>query len=205
MITRRTRPELNWRSYTELDLPPVLQAALECFVEQGYHGTSIRTLAHRSGLSVPGVYHHYPSKHSLLVALVQFAMDDLRRRCTSALEEAGPSTALRLNALVECMVLFHAHQGGLAFIAASEIRSLEGTARSEHISARDTLQRMFDTLIEEGIDEGSFNAPYPCETSRAIVTMCTGVAQWYRPTGELSPEDVAVRYVEIARSALGCR
>ena len=205
MNIQLTTSSHNWRAYAASGLSPILQAALACFADQGYHGTTVRTVAHHAGLSVPGVYHHYPSKQHLLVAIMRFAMEDLHRRCLEALEEEGPSVALRLNALIECMVLFHAHQSSLAFIAASEIRSLEDAARNEHIAARDALQRMFDSLIDEGVSKGTFKAKYPRETSRAIVTMCTGVAQWYRPAGELSPENVAVHYVEIARSALSSR
>ncbi len=43
----------------------VLLAALECFVERGYHGTTIRQIANRAGVSVPGLYHHYASKLAL--------------------------------------------------------------------------------------------------------------------------------------------
>lgn len=192
-----------WRQYDASALPPLLKVALDCFVEHGYHGTTIRTVAQRSGLSVPGLYHHYPSKQALLVSIAQFAMEDLLRRSKAALTEAGTSAEEGLRLLVECLVLFHAHRSDVAFIAASEIRSLEEGARAEHIASRDEQQRMVDDVIFRGSAEGLFATEYPRETSRAIVTMCTGVAQWYRPDGALSPEELAHRYVAIARAALG--
>lgn len=195
-------PLRAWRDYTESAPPAMLQAALECFVEHGYHGTKIRTVAARVGLSVPGLYHHYPSKHALLVSIVQFAMRDLLERCESALIEAGSSVEDRFRLLIECLVLFHAYRSDLAFIAASEIRSLEGNARSEHIAARDRQQRMVDEVITAGVADGVFGTAYPHEASLAIVTMCTGVAQWYRRGGALTPEELAVRYDTLARHAL---
>ncbi|WP_236628943.1 TetR/AcrR family transcriptional regulator [Cryobacterium roopkundense] len=195
-------PVRAWRDYTDGAPPPMLQAALDCFVEHGYHGTKIRTVAARVGLSVPGLYHHYPSKHALLVSIVQFAMRDLLDRCESALAEAGPAVEDRFRLLIECLVLFHAHRSDLAFIAASEIRSLEGEARSEHIAARDRQQRMVDEIIDAGVAVGAFGTEYPHEASLAIVTMCTGVAQWYRLDGALTPEELAVRYDTLARRAL---
>lgn len=192
----------SWRDYSEGTPPPMLQAALDCFVESGYHGTKIRTVAASVGLSVPGLYHHYPSKHALLVSIVQFAMGDLLGRCESALREAGPSVEERFRLLIECLVLFHAHRSDLAFIASSEIRSLEGAAREEHIAARDRQQRMVDEIIEAGVAAGIFGTEYPHEASLAIVTMCTGVAQWYRLGGEITPEELALRYNTLARQAL---
>ncbi|MFD7407794.1 TetR/AcrR family transcriptional regulator [Streptomyces sp. NPDC059866] len=193
----------DWRLYTSSGLPPILRAALACFVEQGYHGTTIREVAARADLSVPGVYHHYPSKQALLVGIVTRAMAELWERSTAALEEAGPDVGRRLDLLVECLVLFHAHRRDLAFIAASEIRSLLGDDRTTYIEARDRQQRLMDAVIEEGVARGAFTTAYPREVSRAIVTMCTAVAQWYRAGGELAPPELAARYRTMTRMTVG--
>jgi AcrR family transcriptional regulator len=197
------RDALEWREYPETVLPPLLQAALDCFVEHGYHGTTIRTVAARANLSVPGLYHHYPSKQALLVSIVQFAMADLLLRSEVAVAEAGSSVEEQFRLLIECLALFHAHRSELAFIAASEIRSLEGESRLAHITSRDKQQQMVDDIVFRGVREGIFTTEYPKDTSRAIVTMCTGIAQWYRHDGGISPEELAVRYANIARMALG--
>ena len=48
-------------------------AALACFGELGYEGTSIEVIARRAGMAVGGFYQHYRSKRQLLLAL----MDEL--------------------------------------------------------------------------------------------------------------------------------
>ncbi|MEU6735810.1 TetR/AcrR family transcriptional regulator [Streptomyces physcomitrii] len=193
----------TWRTYTGSGLPPILETALACFMEHGYHGTTIRTVASRAGLSVPGLYYHYPSKQALLVAVVSYAMDDLRERSEAALEEAGPDVQRRLDLLVECLVLFHAYRRDLAFIAYSEIRSLVGDARATYIGARDRQQRLMDGVLADGVARKVFTTPYPREVSRAIVTMCTGVAQWYRAEGALTPHELAERYRAMTRMTVG--
>ncbi|MFF8564606.1 TetR/AcrR family transcriptional regulator [Streptomyces albidoflavus] len=198
-----TESATAWRAYAGKGLPPILETALACFMEHGYHGTTIRTVASRAQLSVPGLYYHYASKQALLVALVSHAMEDLWRRSTAALEEAGDDTGRRLDLLVECLVLFHAHQRDLAFIAYSEIRSLTGEARTTYIAARDRQQRLMDGVIEDGVTRKDFTTPYPREASRAVVTMCTGVSQWYRAEGEHSPQELAERYRVMTRMTVG--
>ena len=193
----------QWRDYAQDDLPPMLGSALECFMEQGYHGTTIRQVAARTGLSVPGLYHHYPSKHALLVAVMSHAMSDLWMRSQLAIAEAGPSVPRQFDLLVECLILFHARRRGLAFIAYSEIRSLNGIARSEHIAARDRQQRLMDSIIERGARSGIFTTHYPREVSTAVITMCTGVAQWFQPDGRLTPEELVERYREVTTMAVG--
>jgi AcrR family transcriptional regulator len=193
----------DWRDYTGLRLPVVLDAALQCFIEAGYHGTSIRAVAARANLSVPGLYHYYSAKQALLVEINRFALGDLWDRCCAALDEAGDDVVRQVELLVECQVLFHAHNQALAFIASTEIRALEGEARTSHIAQRDRLQRLMDGVIHRGAAEAVFQAPYPDDISRAIITMCTSVAQWYRPNGLLSPSELAERYKFFARMALG--
>src|SRR5271166_115337 len=46
-------------------------AAMKIFTKQGYHGTSMREIAHASGFSIGNLYNHYPTKEKLFVALVK--------------------------------------------------------------------------------------------------------------------------------------
>lgn len=193
----------RWREYGDSLVPPILQAALTCFVEHGYHGTTTRQLASAAGLSVPGLYHHFESKQAMLVSLIEIAMADLYDRSIAALKEAGESVEARFKSHIECLVLFHAYRSELAFIAATEIRALEPEARARHIASRDRQQRVLDGIVEEGVQAGLFLAERPSDTSRALVTMCTGVAQWYRLGGQLSPADLAQEYVLLTQRALG--
>ena len=199
------RFEPGWRDFSQPVLPPPLHAALECFLEHGYHGTSIRAVATRAGLSVPGLYHHYPSKQALLVGIAESAMADLYARSTAALAEAGDDVEARFALLIECLVLVHAYRWEHAFIAASEIRSLEGAARTAHIAARDRQQKLLEEVVGEAVRQQCFATEYPKDASRAVTTMCTGVAQWYRAGGPLTPEQLAVRYVQICRGAVEAR
>lgn len=198
-----TAVALDWRGFSVDPLPPILRCAQNCFVDQGYHGTTIREVAAAAGLSVPGLYHHYKSKQALLVAICEAGMRDLWERSQAALAEGGDDLVRQLDLLVECLVLFHAHRRELAFIASAEIRGLERTARRAHIAARDRQQRLMDTIVDTGVANGLFTSPFPREVSRALVTMCTGVSQWYRPEGELSPAQLAEQYRVVARMTVG--
>ena len=193
---------VDWRAFDQVQVPPILRSALACFVEQGYHGTTTRVLAAAAGLSIAGLYHHYPSKQAMLVALMDFAMEDLWARSTAAYEEAGDSVATQLQLHIECLVLFHAHRGDLAFIASSEIRSLVSDARTRYISTRDRQEEMLQRIVARGVDEGVFSTHNPRERTRALITMCTGVAQWFRPGGTLTAENLATEYAAIAEAIL---
>lgn len=45
-------------------------AAIELFMEQGYHATSMRQIAERAGLALGGIYNHFASKDEIFEAIV---------------------------------------------------------------------------------------------------------------------------------------
>lgn len=190
-------PRGDWRDFPPLRLAPPLAGALEAFVELGYHGATIRDVAQRAGLSVAGVYHHWPAKQDLLVALMDLTMDDLRERCGAARAE-GDGPVERFTGLVECLALYHTHRRELGFIGASEMRSVEEPQRTRIAEARREVQRMVDDEVLEGCRRGLMATPLPREAARAVVTMCTALPQWWSPKGGFSPEVVARQYVGFA-------
>ncbi|QCQ92636.1 TetR/AcrR family transcriptional regulator [Rhodococcus sp. SGAir0479] len=193
----------SWRHYGDSTLPGPLAAALELFAERGYEGASIREIAGRAGLSVPGLYHHYPSKQALLVGLTRVVMAELLDRSRRALAEAGPGPREQFDAVVESLLRFHMFRREQAFVASTELRSMEDPARAEYVGMRDEQQRMLDTIVEDGVRGGEFHTPYPLDASRAVTTMCVAVATWYRPDGTLDPDELVARNLVIARGAVG--
>jgi AcrR family transcriptional regulator len=190
-------PGGDWRTFGPLELDPPLAGALAAFVELGYHGASIRTVAQRAGLSVPGVYHHWPSKQHLLVALLDLTMADLIERARAARAE-GDDPVDRFGLLVECLALYHTHHRELGFIGASEMRSVAEPDRTRIAALRQQVQHMVDDEVVEACRRGLFGTPQPKEAARAVVTMCTALPQWWSPEGQHSPEDIAAQYVDFA-------
>lgn len=195
--------EADWRAYGPRSLPRVLDAALVAFAEQGYHGTSIRDLAAGAGLSVPGVYHHYRSKQEILVALMMAVMDELLERSASALGSASDDPAEQFDAVVESLLRFHMFRRREAFVASTEIRSLDADSRRRYVERRDEQQRMLDRIVEAGVGAGVFAAPYPEDAARAVASLCVGVASWYREEGRLAPDELVRRHLVLARGLVG--
>ena len=196
-------PVADWRDYGPVEYPRILDAALHAFAEHGYHGTTTRELAQRSGLSVPGVYHYYPSKQDILFDLMTVIIDELLTRSRQALETVAPDPSSQFDALVESLLRFHMYRRKSAVVSTAELRSLEPGYRERYVAKRDEQQRMLDRVVLEGVASGEFSTPYPADASRSIASLCVGVAGWYRPDGELSVEELLERYLTIARSIVG--
>ena len=194
-------PGFDWRAYEPLTFDIVLRAALDEFVHIGYHGATVREIAGRAGLSVSGIYHYYGSKQHMLMAIMEYTMNDLLRRARGAQAE-GRDPVERFSLQIEHLVLFHTHRAELGFVGAAEKRSLS-SENSRKIAALRTLQqRLVDTEVEAAVNSGRFRSDNPHERARSIVTMCTALPTWWRPEGQYAPEEMASQYVAFAKDLM---
>ena len=63
----------------------ILAAALESFVHEGFHHTSMETIAERMGVTKPVLYRHFSSKLELYLAIVDSQTDELVNLVKTAL------------------------------------------------------------------------------------------------------------------------
>jgi AcrR family transcriptional regulator len=201
-------PGRDWRTFPPLVLDGVLSAAIDAFVDTGYHGSTMRDVASRAGMSVPGIYHHYPDKQTLLVAILDATMTELHWRVDAARTDA--STGIdEVRRIVEALALFHTHRQKLAFIGASEMRSLTPVNRQRVAESRNRVQHILDGAIDRASKDGVGGAETVLADAaerriagRAIATMCTSLPQWFNAAGPATPEETAHVYAEFAVSLL---
>lgn len=194
----------GWRTSAQLDLTPILSAALDAFNEQGYHGTSVRDIARRVGVTVPALYYHHENKESILFTLQDASLDRLTQLCEAALADAGDDVAKRFLNLVEAIVLYMANSTKLAALDA-EIRSLNPENRRIYSRKRRYIEQILLATIVHGKEDGILEPTSPKDTARALLGMFQAIATWYRPGGSTSPRALAAKYADIAAHTVGAR
>lgn len=70
---RRPDPDLQRRRNEE-----IVAAATACFLEKGFHKTSVQDIAERAGLSMGLLYRYFPSKESIIEAAAKAAGREAR-------------------------------------------------------------------------------------------------------------------------------
>lgn len=160
----------DWRVYPDLDLDPVLRAAIACFARTGYHGATMRTVAAEAGISVPGVYHHYANKRALLDATFDLALAELRAHLPAARDEATEPVA-RLENICQALVLFATTRSTLVRVITTEDRDAIGTTGRGR-ALEDEPTTLLRTEIDAGTRRGTLDVDDSDEAARAILELC---------------------------------
>ncbi|CAN5157275.1 hypothetical protein BH09ACT12_BH09ACT12_13910 [soil metagenome] len=195
-------PAGHWRDFSAITMDPVLDGATRVFVRQGFHATTMREVAAEAGLSVAGVYHHYPSKEQILVALLDVTMAEITRRIEAARDE-GEHPVESFALMIEALALFHAERADLAFLGASEMRAFSPPERERITGLRDDVQHAIDVAAQACVEVGAFHVDDVRTATRAIATMCTALPSWFRPDGPLDAGSVARAYSAYALALMG--
>src|SRR5215475_937847 len=68
----------------------ILDAALSCFVERGFHGTAIPQIADKAQIAAGTIYHYFDSKEALVNALYRKWKAAIAQRVFTAFPQAAP-------------------------------------------------------------------------------------------------------------------
>ncbi|MFF0814052.1 TetR/AcrR family transcriptional regulator [Rhodococcus sp. NPDC003318] len=180
----------------------ILDSALRNMRERGYHGTSMRDIAAGADITVASIYHHFKSKQEILQDIMTTTLHAAIARTRGALLRSGGLPADQVRAVVRAWVLFHATEQAAALVGATEMRSLDYEGRRLVVALRDEQESVFRDVVARGAEEGVFGTAFPQDAARAIIHMGQAVCTWWRPDGELTPDQLADRYAELALAML---
>jgi AcrR family transcriptional regulator len=125
-----------------------LDAALDLFLEHGYHGTSLQMIGDRLGVSKAAVTYHFPSKDELLRAVSGPAFDEMESLLRDA-EGIKRETARRKAALegyIDYLIRFRR-------VAAWLTRDVAALANPVVLEPAMALSGRIDRLFVAGADD----------------------------------------------------
>lgn len=207
--TRRLTIEtegLDWREREPVPLPATLVAAKHAFYERGYHGTSIRDIASRAGVSLPTLYYHHDNKLGILVELLEAAMTSVLAWVGAAIQ-SGRSPSEQLSNAIESIVLHMTSDLELASVA-HEFRHLDSDdpRRETYVAMRTETEDLLADVIARGVESGEFSFEEDVkDVLRYLFGACQAVTTWYRPSGARTPAEVAASYALISLRVVGAQ
>lgn len=175
---------------------------MELFFSKGYAASSVREIAARVGIQDASLYKHIRSKEELLYIIVTESTRHSMENIRSAVAMSEGLHSERLRAAVKAHVAYHCRHKQTVFIGTSELRSLNPKRRQSTVRLRDEYEAIFKEIITAGVAQGVFICPSVSVIAKGILGLGTTAPRWYRPDGDLSPEDVGDMYADFTLRAI---
>jgi AcrR family transcriptional regulator len=191
VATRPTRPALGERY--DRRRQAVVDGAAREFAERGFDQTSVQQLAEALGLAAGGIYHYFSGKEQLLIAVCDDLMHPLleQAREVMALELTPADRLHRLVRLWVAQVV--THRDHMRVFQQQRHVIDRGPQWKEVRESR----KAFERLVEEVLADCEPRVADRRLALSALLGMVNHTAQWYRPRGHLSAEQIADGYVEL--------
>jgi AcrR family transcriptional regulator len=176
----------------------LLAIAATLFAERGFKNTTVRDIADAAGILSGSLYHHFDSKESIVDELLDSFQRKLWREY-DAIEASDRTPREKLQAVVR--VSFDAidrHHSEVAIFQtdAAYLATFDRFAYLVERNAR--FRELWTGLLTDGVASGELRSDLNVELVYRFLRDTVWVAvRWYRPGGDLSPEQVADQYLHI--------
>lgn len=149
----------------------ILSTAKHLFIQQGYHGLSMRQIAEALGVSKAALYYYFRDKEELFLAILDSYLDEMEAALRFIqLEQDGARQ--RIRAMVDMILLQPAEQRALIRLSSQEMAQLSLPARQAfdqayHQKFIDPIRKIFS----EGIQRGELRPVDPNVAAWALLGM----------------------------------
>lgn len=174
----------------------ILTAAGELFARKGYHATSIREIAQASGILSGSLYAHIRSKEDLLFDIVY----DIATAFTSGIKPVVESNLAPHEKLYEGL-RFHirtvAAHLSMVTVYYNDWIMLSDVRRTRIKSLREQYEEQWTIIVRDCIEPNAYQHADENAVTLVILSSAHWVYQWYRPSGEVTADDIADRFYEV--------
>ncbi|AXT36950.1 TetR/AcrR family transcriptional regulator (plasmid) [Phaeobacter sp. LSS9] len=154
----------------------ILEAAIMCFLETGYHQTGVRDIANRAGVSLGNLYNHFPGKHDVLVEIAALERAELVPFIDGLGQPRAPMTLLENFVKAYAKYLAVPENVILGLEITSEAIRKPDIARL-FLDNRNALVTALTKVLERGTHAGDMRSQLaPNETAQMIVELIEGSA-----------------------------
>ena len=181
----------------------VMRAAATVFHRRGYHGATMADIAAEVDLTAGSLYHHFPSKEDLLIAVLDAGLSQITGDVRVAVErDAAPAATLR--EIIHIHIRSEIDDVNIAAAVIFEGRALLNVpgVREQYVRQRDTLEALYRRVVEDGITAGDFRAVDVGIFVKTLFGALNWVSLWYRPDGRLSGAAIADEIADTFLAAL---
>jgi len=170
----------------------LLRVCARLFREKGFDGTTIRDIAGAAGMHSGSPFYHFPNKQEMLLAVMEQGLAEGLRRSEAVLAgRLAPEEKFRRLVRVHLGTIL---EEGNDFIPVMlyEWRALTPANRRRVIALKDRYDALWQAVLDELGRAGRVGGD--AQLARLLVLGAVNwSAQWYRPGGRLSLDQIAAQ------------
>ena len=180
----------------------IRQAAIARIARDGFEAMNLRELAADVNLRVGSLYNHVPQKQEFLANLLEGIMlellQDLRQRMAGLTEPTE-----RLLQFVRFHIEWHTVRKDETFIGNMELRSLSSEQYQRVVAHRKAYEAHLRGILADGVRAGLWQLDDLRVTTLALLSLLTGISNWYRKDGRLGEARLIRIYQGLALRLVG--
>ncbi len=175
-MTKGQMPETKRQAATAERRRHIVLSAAACFIEQGFHQTSVRDIAKKANISLGNLYNHFDSKAALIAEIASLEAAELEGIEGDLENTAAPDKAIERFTGSYFDYMAQPENAVLAFeIGAEAFRNPE-IARG-YVQNRKRLAAKLKNLLRAGADHGLFAlGDAPGELADLLLDLIEGAA-----------------------------
>jgi len=191
---------LDREEQREIKRQVVLKTAARAFVENGFHKTSLASIAAELNINKATLYHYFRSKDEILYECHREAIN-------SIIGDAEQDWRHERGAREELEIFIRRYVNmitGVFGMTLVVIRTnqLEPENRERCREGRRRIDHLLREIIQFGISDGSFRPCEPTTTTAFVFGSLNWICHWYHAEGEMSLEQLTVQAIDFAVHAL---
>ncbi|WP_407186808.1 TetR/AcrR family transcriptional regulator [Bradyrhizobium centrosematis] len=167
----------------------VLRAAVQLFLEQGYHRVTLNEVAERLNITKPALYNYFRGKDEILFECWSMGAE-LVDTVITEINAGGGSGLAKLRKLVHAYAALMATDFGASLVR-FDLRDLTERNAAVARAAKKRIDTTFRRYIAAGTADGSIKPCDPKLAAFAIAGALNWIGHWYQRDGELSPSEIA--------------
>lgn len=173
----------------------ILMAAARIFNERGYHQTSMSDVAAALNVTKPFLYYYLKDKEDILYHCLRIATEQLHAMLDEV-RTADVNGWDRLQMLFRRYIQVMCTDFGVCLIRSTGPGGMQEDRREELWTGRRRLNREVETIIAQGIADGSIRSVDPKRLSFALFGAFNWVTYWYQTEGAQTPETIADQFLD---------
>ena len=173
----------------------IIRVAARIFAAKGYHAATLEEIAGEIGVTKPALYYHISSKEEILREIIGRIMEPMEEFIKVGRSNLPPRE--RIKRMIGVLVEFGAERKETTLIAFEQVNLLPQESQDALRRRQKDVEQVLQQTLKDGVEQGHFIVDDIKIASIAILAVANWVYRWYRADGDLTPAQIADRFINL--------